>query len=50
MGFVGFHYAHMFHFIHDYIWDFLFGFMIFLIWVWRYNVNPGGRDLKEQDS
>ncbi len=37
MGLVGLHYPHLFNFIHNYLWDFLFGFMIFLIWLWRFN-------------
>jgi exosortase/archaeosortase family protein len=37
LGYIGEHSAHMFDYIHDYLWNILFGFMIFLIWVWRYN-------------
>jgi exosortase/archaeosortase family protein len=36
MGFIGKHYNHLFHDIHDYLWNILFGFMVFLIWLWRY--------------
>lgn len=36
MGFIGKYYAHMFDSVHDYLWNILFGFMVFLIWLWRY--------------
>lgn len=36
MGFIGKHYSHLFHDVHDYLWNILFGFMVFLIWLWRY--------------
>jgi len=36
MGYIGQHYAHLFHDIHDYLWNILFGFLVFLIWLWRY--------------
>lgn len=36
MGYIGNYSAHMFHIIHDYLWNILFGFMVFLIWAWRY--------------
>lgn len=37
MGYIGKYSANMFDYIHDYLWNILFGFMVFLIWVWRYN-------------
>jgi len=37
LGLVGNHMANLFHYIHDYLWNILFGFMVFLIWAWRYN-------------
>lgn len=36
MGYVGKHHSHLFHDIHDYLWNILFGFLVFLIWLWRY--------------
>ncbi len=36
MGYIGKHSPHLFHYIHDYLWNILFGFMVFLIWAWRY--------------
>lgn len=36
MGYIGKYSAHLFHYIHDYLWNILFGFMVFLIWAWRY--------------
>jgi len=37
LGFIGNNMPGSFHFIHDYLWNILFGFMVFLIWAWRYN-------------
>jgi exosortase/archaeosortase family protein len=37
LGFIGNNMASSFNFIHDYLWNILFGFMVFLIWAWRYN-------------
>jgi exosortase/archaeosortase family protein len=37
VGYIGSYSQKMFHFIHDYLWNILFGFMVFLIWAWRYN-------------
>ncbi len=34
MGAVGKHYPDLFHHIHDYFWNILFGIMIFLVYVW----------------
>jgi len=36
VGYVGKYSETMFHYVHDYLWNILFGFMIFLIWAWRY--------------
>jgi exosortase/archaeosortase family protein len=40
MGFIGKNYSHLFHNVHDYLWNILFGFFVFLIWLWRYR-EPG---------
>ena len=37
MGWIGRYYPQLFHDIHDYLWNILFGFLVFLIWLWRYN-------------
>jgi exosortase/archaeosortase family protein len=39
MGYIGNYSGQLFHLIHDYLWNILFGFMVFLIWAWRYNRN-----------
>lgn len=49
MGFIGLHYEHLFHYIHNYLWDYLFGFIIFMIWVWRFKDNLEGEDLKGEE-
>lgn len=36
MGYIGIYYESLFHYVHDYLWNILFGFMVFLIWAWRY--------------
>jgi len=36
MGFIGKYYVDIFHQVHDYFWNILFGFLVFLIWMWRY--------------
>ncbi|MDD5507634.1 MAG: exosortase/archaeosortase family protein [Bacteroidales bacterium] len=36
MGYIGKHYPEQFDQVHDYIWNILFGFLVFLIWLWRY--------------
>jgi exosortase/archaeosortase family protein len=38
LGFAGSHFPELFHSIHDYLWNILFGFLVFLIWLWRYRV------------
>jgi exosortase/archaeosortase family protein len=35
MGYVGRHYPELFDTTHDYVWNILFGFMIFGLWAWR---------------
>jgi exosortase/archaeosortase family protein len=35
MGYVGRHYPEFFDTTHDYVWNILFGFLIFGIWAWR---------------
>lgn len=35
MGYVGRYYPEFFDSTHDYVWNILFGFMIFGIWAWR---------------
>jgi exosortase/archaeosortase family protein len=39
MGYVGRYYPEIFDTTHDYIWNILFGFMIFGVWAWRDKVN-----------
>ncbi|MCF6170883.1 MAG: archaeosortase/exosortase family protein [Bacteroidales bacterium] len=36
MGYIGLYSQELFHYVHDYLWNILFGLMVFLIWVWRY--------------
>ena len=36
VGYIGKYSQSMFHYVHDYLWNILFGFMVFLIWAWRY--------------
>jgi exosortase/archaeosortase family protein len=41
MGYVGRYYPDFFSTTHDYVWNILFGFMIFGVWAWRDKVdNP----------
>jgi exosortase/archaeosortase family protein len=45
MGYIGKYYPAQFDQVHDYIWNILFGFLVFLIWLWRYQrYLPGGRN------
>ncbi len=37
VGYIGSYSQKMFHLVHDYLWNILFGFLVFLIWAWRYN-------------
>ncbi len=39
VGYIGKYSENMFHLVHDYLWNILFGFLVFIIWAWRYNVN-----------
>lgn len=39
MGYVGRHYPQIFDTTHDYVWNILFGFMIFGVWAWRDKLN-----------
>jgi len=39
MGYVGRYYPEIFDTTHDYIWNILFGFMIFGVWAWRDKMN-----------
>jgi exosortase/archaeosortase family protein len=37
VGYIGSYSQDLFHLVHDYLWNILFGFIVFLIWAWRYN-------------
>ncbi|HNS17975.1 MAG TPA: archaeosortase/exosortase family protein [Bacteroidales bacterium] len=51
MGYIGKYYPAQFDQVHDYIWNILFGFLIFLIWLWRYYRNlPGGSQVARKPS
>lgn len=39
MGYVGRYYPQIFDTTHDYVWNILFGFMIFGVWAWRDKLN-----------
>lgn len=39
MGYVGRYYPQFFGTTHDYVWNILFGFMIFGVWAWRDKLN-----------
>ena len=39
MGYIGRYYPELFHTTHDYVWNILFGFMIFGVWAWRDKIN-----------
>jgi exosortase/archaeosortase family protein len=39
MGYIGRYYPDLFETAHDYVWNILFGFMIFGIWAWRDSKN-----------
>ncbi len=39
MGYVGHYYPQLFDTTHDYVWNILFGFMIFAVWAWRDKAN-----------
>ncbi|MDZ7743256.1 MAG: archaeosortase/exosortase family protein [Bacteroidota bacterium] len=46
MGYIGKHNPELFDYIHDYLWNILFGFLVFLIWMWRYQ--PAMDKLKQE--
>jgi exosortase/archaeosortase family protein len=49
MGYIGRNYPVLFETTHDYIWNILFGFMIFGVWAWRDKVsNPDFRPKEPQ--
>ncbi|MFO7621656.1 MAG: archaeosortase/exosortase family protein [Bacteroidales bacterium] len=50
MGYVGRYYPELFDTTHDYIWNILFGFMIFGVWAWRDRVNNPDFQPKETPS
>lgn len=50
MGYVGRHYPELFDTTHDYVWNILFGFMIFGVWAWRDKVNNPDFKPKEVQS
>jgi len=39
MGYIGRYYPDLFDTTHDYVWNILFGFMIFAVWAWRDKAN-----------
>lgn len=48
MGYVGRYYPDLFDTTHDYVWNILFGFMIFGLWAWRDKIsNP---DFKPKEN
>lgn len=48
MGYVGRYYPQIFDTTHDYVWNILFGFMIFGVWAWRDKMN--NPDFQPKDS
>jgi exosortase/archaeosortase family protein len=50
MGYVGRHYPTFFDTTHDYIWNILFGFMIFGVWAWRDKIDNPDFQPKEDES
>jgi exosortase/archaeosortase family protein len=51
MGYVGGYYPKFFSTTHDYVWNILFGFMIFGIWAWRdQKCNPDFRPKKKPEG
>lgn len=51
MGYIGKYYPAHFEEVHDYVWNILFGFLVFLIWLWRYQrYLPGGNQAVQQPS
>ncbi len=51
VGLIGSYSESLFHIVHDYLWNILFGFLVFLIWAWRYNTaSPSEKKLTEDTS
>ena len=51
MGYIGLYSENWFHYVHDYLWNILFGFMVFLIWAWRYkNTRDVGTEMNRQEK
>jgi exosortase/archaeosortase family protein len=50
MGYIGRHYPTLFDTTHDYIWNILFGFMIFGVWAWRDKIDNPDFQPKEDES
>jgi exosortase/archaeosortase family protein len=50
MGFVGRYSPELFDTTHDYIWNILFGFMIFGVWAWRDKKNNPDFQTKEPQT
>jgi exosortase/archaeosortase family protein len=50
MGYIGRYYPQMFDTTHDYVWNILFGFMIFGVWAWRDKLNNPDFQPKEPQS
>ena len=48
MGYIGRNYPDFFESAHDYVWNILFGFMIFGVWAWRDKVNNPDFKPKEE--
>jgi exosortase/archaeosortase family protein len=43
LGLIGKLYPDLFHGLHDYVWNILFGILVFLIWLWRYRATHIGK-------
>ena len=50
MGYVGHNYPELFDTTHDYVWNILFGFMIFGLWAWRDKKNNPDFNPKETQT
>ena len=50
MGYVGRYYPQFFSTTHDYVWNILFGFMIFGVWAWRDKKNNPDFQPKDPQS
>lgn len=49
MGYIGRYYPDVFETAHDYVWNILFGFMIFGVWAWRDKKNNPDFQPKNQE-